>query len=80
MTKTRTYHVMASVKLDNEWNEWTSLPGFALFCDAATTPEQAARRACMIVHHERTRKVEVQVYNASTKLYDLKFIFDPITI
>lgn len=80
MAKTRTYHVMASIKLDSDWNEWTSLPAFALFCNEDVTPEQAARRACMIVHHERTRRVEVQVYNTKTKLYDMRFFFEPIKI
>lgn len=73
------FHVMCSIKLDNDWNEWNSIPGFSLIREHDTDPRSVARDACMIVHHERTRKVQVQVYNPETKLYDLRYEFDPIT-
>lgn len=76
----RTFYVMAEVKLDNEWNEWCSLPGFALQRTMDTSYEKVARDACMVVHHERTRKVRVRVYNPATKLYDKEFVFDPVKI
>jgi hypothetical protein len=76
--KTREFHVLVSVHNGTDWNEWTGVPGFTLIKDHLTSPEDIARTACMIVHHERTRKVQVYVYNRKTKLYDQEFNFAPI--
>lgn len=75
----RTFHVMASIKLDNEWSEWVSIAGFSLVREDGTDPEAVAHAACNIVHHERTRKVQVEVLNPVTKLYDQRYTYDPIT-
>lgn len=74
------FHVIVSVKLDNEWNEWVFVGGFSIASlGPDDTYEKAARRARLIVDRKGEDKVEVQVLNNDTKLYDRIFFFDPIT-
>lgn len=71
-------YVLVSIKLDNEWNEWTFVGGFSFNAVKGDSAKDAARRARQIVDHKGQETVEVQVLNRETKLYDQEFTFTPI--
>jgi hypothetical protein len=78
MAKPQTFHVLASIKLDNEWNEWVWVGGFALVRDGETSPAAVAQDACRVVNVARDRTVQIEVYNPETKLYDQRYTFKPL--
>lgn len=76
--KTREFYFLVSVKLRNDWNEWTVIPLYALTDDMDASLEYVARKVRLIVDHRGEDTVKVEMYNRETKLHDQEFVFTPV--
>lgn len=76
----RVFYVRRSIKLDNDWNEWVQIPAFSLTRDSETNSKWVAQQARMIVDHKHEHIVQVEVYNPKTKLYDLRYRYEPVVL
>lgn len=77
----RTYQVqvMASIKLDNDWNEWAHIGGFTVSVRGERDKDaRAALIARGIVDHKREHTVEIEVLNKKSYVYDTHR-FEPLT-